>query len=93
MAQDNTQKRRQMAREAIIAATKLWDALQELAELKLERATAGNFVDADFEAGELAHLTPFMIGSLIDTHAPDIKAFVEDAGAPARLDVILGVRQ
>lgn len=93
MAQDQTFKRRQLASRAIVAATALWDSLVELHEISQERGVSGNFVDEDFTGSDLAHLTPFMIGSLIDIHAPDIKAFVEDAGMPARLTVLLEVRR
>jgi len=93
MPQDQTEKRRNIATNAVIHATALWDALVALEELTAERVVAGNFVDTDFDGTDLVHLTPFMIGSLLDTHAPAIKAFVEDAGTPARRQVLLEVRK
>jgi hypothetical protein len=93
MAQDQTDKRRNIATNAIAYATQLWDALLALKELSEERAIAGNFVDTDFDGTDMKHLTPFMIGSLLDTHAPAIYNFVADAGTPARLDILLEVRR
>lgn len=93
MAQDQTAKRRNIATNAVIHATAVYDHLQALKQLTAERAVAGNFVDADFDGTDLQHLTPFMIGSLLDTHAPAISNFLEDAGTPARKQVFLEVRR
>lgn len=70
MAQDQTLKRRHIAEAAIDAATKLWDAILALKQAAAERAVAGNFVDDDFTGMNLVHLTPFMIGTFLDTTVP-----------------------
>ncbi len=93
MSQDLTTKRRNIASNAVFYATQLWDALLALQELSAEHVVAGNFEDADFDTTDLQHLTPFMIGSLLDTHIPAIYDFVTDAGTPARKDTILEVRR
>lgn len=93
MAQDQTDKRRNIATNAVFYATQLWDSLNALKELAAEHVVAGNFEDADFEVTDLKHLTPFMIGSLLDIHVPAIYDFVTDSGTPAREDTLLGVRR
>jgi hypothetical protein len=95
MAQDQTLKRRGISSRTVVAATKLWDALQELKGLSIERAECGSdFDEADFgPEQDLNHLTPFMVGSFLDTHAPAISAFVEDVGTPARKTLLLQLRR
>jgi hypothetical protein len=77
MAQDQTRKRQNIASKAAVASTQLWDAVQTLSELSLERAQSGNFADADFDNSTNAYMTPFLVGLLLDTVAPAIKTFME----------------
>lgn len=93
MAAVQTDKRRNIATNAIIHATALWDHLLALKALAEERAVAGNFEDADFTGTDLKHVTPFAIGSLLDTIVPDIYDFITDAGTPARKTILLEVRR
>lgn len=93
MAQSLVNKRRNIATNAVIHATQLWDHLQALKGLALERAQAGNFEQTDFDDTDLEHLTPFMIGSLLDTIIPGIAGYVEDSANPARRDILLQVRR
>ena len=95
-AQDQSRKRQNIATNAVIHATALWDAIQALELLRQERGQAGNFVDADFTESDLIHLTPFMIGSLLDTITPELKTAIEggSVGAnAARKDILLQVRR
>jgi hypothetical protein len=95
MAQDQTLKRRGIASRTVVAATKLQDALHELKGLSVERAKCGSdFADEDFgPEQDLGHLTPYMVGSFLDTHAPAISAFVEDVGTPARREILIQLRR
>lgn len=86
--QDQTAKRLNIATRTVEAATRLWDAAQELKQVKAERAVAGNFVDVEFENTDLKHLTAFMIGSLLDTHVPELLTAIE-----AKQQILLEVRR
>lgn len=85
-----TEKRRNIATNTVIAATALWDAFTALQELALERAQAGNFEDADFAETDLIHLTPYLVGVTLDTLVPDLKTFLE---ANSRRDYLLQLRR
>ena len=94
MAQDLSAKRLNIASQTVEAATKLWDAAQELKQLRAERAVAGNFTDDELQLGpegrgtDLKHLSAFMIGSLLDTHIPDLITAIE-----AKQQILLEVRR
>jgi len=95
-AQDQSNKRRNIASRAVTASTQLWDAVQDLSELSLERVQSGNFVDDDFSGTALTHLTPFLVGLLLDTVGPAVKTFMESQiggnGAIPR-DILIQMRQ
>jgi hypothetical protein len=90
MAQSQVQKRLNIAGNAVIHATRLVDALLALEQLKEERLQAGNFLDSDFDGTDLNHLTPYMIGTLLDTVVP---ALVATYAVPTNHDILLQVRK
>lgn len=92
MAQSLVSKRRNIATRSVAAATQLWDAFETLQDIALERAQAGNFLQTDFDGTDLEHLTPFMIGVLLDTIVADLNTWMV-AGSPVRRDVFLQVRR
>jgi hypothetical protein len=51
---------------------------------------AGNFLDSDFDGTDLNHLTPYMIGTLLDTVVP---ALVATYAVPTNHDILLQVRK
>lgn len=95
MAQSLVSKRRNIATNAAIHATTLWDSYQALQELKLERAKMedGNFQQSDFDDTDLQHLSPGIIGGLFDFVLTDLKTWFEDAGHPERIERITQVRR
>lgn len=95
MPQSLVSKRHNIATNAVIYATQLWDAYLGLQELKLERSKMedGNFQQTDFDGTDLAHLTPAMIGALFDFVLADLKTWFEDVGHPERIERITQVRR
>lgn len=88
---DSTQKRRNIAEKTVTAATQFVDALNQLLELKEERAKLdGGFVDADFETDGLRHLSPGLVGTLFDFVVPDLQAnYVDNDDNGGRNEQIL----
>ena len=95
MAQSLVAKRRNIATNAVIHATALWDHYQALLELKTERSKMedGNFAQSDFDGTDLVHLTPAMIGGLFDAVMTDLKTWFEDGTHPERIERITQVRR
>jgi hypothetical protein len=91
MAQNQVDKRRNLATNAITHATQLWDSLVALKEISDEAATAGNFLQTDFDDTDLAHLTPASIGAWITIHAPAIYNFIYNDAT--RKQIILEIRR
>lgn len=64
MAQDLTEKRRNVASNMVIQGTRLVDAIVALQELQAEFAQCGTFVQADFDNTALKHLTPGILSAV-----------------------------
>lgn len=93
MAQDQTDKRRNLASRAMNASIAFVDALLEMQQIAAERPVAGNFVDADFDGTSLKHMTPAMIGTLIDIVVPNlITNYVDVANGGRNKQVLNEVR-
>lgn len=89
MAQDLTQKRVNLATNAVFYSSQLIDALNGLAQLKTDRAfLSQDFQDADFTGG-LSHLTPGMVGTLFDFVLPSLQTAIEDSANSGRNKQIL----
>ena len=93
MAQDLTQKRRGLARAAEAASRQVVDGLRRLLAVREERAVlAVDFQDADF-IGEFAHLTPGMVGTLLDFVVPSLEvAYIDTANAGRNKQILLQMR-
>jgi hypothetical protein len=92
MAQSVVAKRRNIASNAVIQATVFYDALRALSDLSAERAELGDFVQTDFDGTDLEHLTPFVVGSLLDIVVPAIRTFVDVTDA-TRKHMLLQMRR
>lgn len=89
MAQDLTQKRTNMATNAVFYATQLVDAMNGLDQIKTERGyLSEDFQDGDF-TGALSHLTPGMVGTLFDFVLPSLQTVIEDSANSGRNKQIL----
>jgi hypothetical protein len=64
MAQDLVQKRRNLASNAVVHATRLADAIYALRQLKDEFAHVGSYAQSDFDGTDLAHLTPGLMNAV-----------------------------
>lgn len=95
MAQSLVNKRRNIATNAVIHATALWDNYKALVSLQEQRANMedGNFVQTDFDGTDLEHLTPAMIGGLFDFVLTDLTAWFYDGTHPERIDRITQIRK
>lgn len=89
MAQDLTNKRKNLANNAITHAERLVDALNALVNLRQERGElAVDFQDPDF-AGANIHITPGMMGTLFDFVVPSLLSNFQDAANGGRNEQIL----
>lgn len=83
MAQDLTQKRQNIATNAVIYGTQLVNAINGLLELQAQRGVLSqDFQDSDFSTTDLKHLTSGMLGTLFDFVVPSLNTnFVDVANA------------
>lgn len=93
MAQDQSWKRRRIAEKAVVAAGALDDVLLTLQELAAQRAQLPDFTQAELdditEGFDLRHLTPYLLGVLLDIVTPSFAACYEDAANAGRNKNIL----
>lgn len=64
VAQDLLAKRRNLASNTVIHATRLVDAILALDALQEEFAHVGTFLQVDFDNTDLKHLTPGMLNAV-----------------------------
>lgn len=94
MAQSLISKRQNLATNAVIHATNLWNAYQGLLEVKRERAQLSqDFQDSDFADTALQHLTAGMVGTLLDFVVTDLDTWFQDPAHPNRVQLTLQVRE
>lgn len=98
MAQDLTKKRQNLATNTVAHATALLDAARALKHITEERTEAGNFEQADFDGTDLEHLTPGMIGQVLDFVVPQLDAELDveisgGGGFPTRRSLLEAVRR
>ena len=61
MAQDLIDKRRNLATNTIIQATRLGDAILALQALQAEYGQCGTFLQAEFDGSSLKHVSPALL--------------------------------
>jgi hypothetical protein len=88
-------QRQNVASNAVIAATKLLDAINALVALKAQRAAfESDFADSDFDGTSLQQLSAGLIGTLFDFVVPAFTTTLADAGNSGRNNQVLNqVRQ
>lgn len=84
-AQDLVSKRRGIAVKEVVYVSQLLEAVNNLQDLRNERAISGNADDADFQGitingTSITHLSAYQYGILLDTVLPNISAVVYDNG-------------
>ena len=100
MAQSLLDKRRNLATNAVIQATRLLDAARALADLAGEQDnTPGfSFEQSDFDGTDLQHLTPGLIGYLLDFVVPQLDSELDveisgGGGFPTRRSILEQIRK
>lgn len=89
-AVDQSEKRRNIVRQAEIADKQIVDGLNTLKELRDERIVSGNFLDSDFSSTtDLVHLDSTTVGILFDFVVPNLDANYQDAANGGRNKQIL----
>src|SRR5260221_5969471 len=92
-----TAKRQAIALAAVASATALLDAESGLNAAATEATQAGNFLDSEFTASNLQHLTAFLVGDVLSNLVPDIEAFLNgnlgnNNANPTRRSLLLQMR-
>lgn len=93
---DELNKRYNLAKKAIDAATRYVDALNDLVELKAERSKLSQpFQDADFApVSDVQHLDAGMIAVLFDDVVPNLSAnFIDVVNGGRNTQILLQIRK
>ena len=94
MPQSTTKVKQLIAKQSMVASTELYDSLATLLRLREQRnklGDGGNFTQADFDGGEMQHLTPAIAAGVLDL-AQELSDWINDPQHPERLTLLMQIR-